>query len=167
MKRKVKVESILVLVLSIMCITLSILLMISINKNKKNNKECSVEEKNNISTKTEVVCGDDNDISRFMCARYHENGYIITLGKNVDDNEGFNAINELINNVGGIPAMYVSKIEINTILRNIYSIQEEKDFGIDSFIFIPDYNVDYKKLESAVKSNKKLDKIVKFKTSNK
>ena len=167
MKRRIKKENILILVLSLMVIVLAILLMISVSKNKKKENACSVEEKNKLENKTEIVCGDDNDIARFMCARFHEDGYIITFKETVDDNTGYGIMNELMSSVNGAPIMYVSKNEINNILRNIYSVPEEKDYGVDSFIYIVKNNSDYKKIESAVKSNNKLDKIIEYKTSNK
>lgn len=162
MKRKVNKDRILVLILSIMVMVLAILLIISVSKNKKNNNSCTVEEKNSLTNKTKIVCGDDNDISRFMCSRYHENGYIITFKEEVDDNKAFEIMNELMSKTSGMPIMLVNKMEINAILRNVYGLSEEKDFGIDSFLFVPDHGIDFKNLEKVVKENKSLDKIVKF-----
>ena len=162
MQRKLNKERILILVLSVMVMVLAILLMISISKNKKSDKSCTVEEKNSLTNKTKIVCGDDNDISRFMCSRYHENGYIITFKNEIDENEAHNIMNELMSKSSGMPVMYISKIEINAILRNIYGLQDEKDFDIDAFLFVPDHGIDSKNLEKVIKENKSLDKIIEF-----
>jgi hypothetical protein len=61
--------------------------------------------------------------------------------------------------------MFISKNEINALLRNIYGIQQEKDFGIDSFLYVPNHGLELDTLKKAVKDIKDLDKIIEFKVS--
>lgn len=166
MKRKVKTERIIILLLSLIVILQSVFLIIVLSAGKKNSA-CSSEEKNNLAKTTEITCGDDSDISRFMCIRFREPGYIVTYKDNLDDNKKHEVLNKLMNILGTLPAMYVDKTEINNVLRNTYGLQTEKDFGIDSFIFIPNYNstASEDKVKEAVKNIKELDKVITFKVS--
>ena len=102
-----------------------------------------------------------------MCVRYRESGYIITYKDNLEDNEKRSVLSRLMSSLSGAPAMYVDKMEINNTLRNTYGLQTEKDFGIDSFIYIPNYgNLDEERLKQNVKNIKELDKVITFKVSN-
>ena len=162
MKRRVKTERIIILLLSLIVIVLSIFLLILLHGTKKNT--CSVEEKNNINNKTEIVCGDDSDVARFMCNRFHENGYIITFKEGVAEDRGYESLNELLAKVGPASAMYVNKVEINSFLKNIYGLMDEKDFEIDSFIFVANHgDLSLDTLKSAVKSISSLDSVVTYK----
>lgn len=164
MKRRIKTERIIILLLSFIVILQSVFLIIVLCTSKKSST-CTDSKK--ITNASEVVCGDDSDIARFMCVRYRESGYIITYKDNLEDNEKRNVLSRLISSLSGAPAMYVDKMEINNTLRNTYGLQTEKDFGIDSFIYIPNYgNLDEERLKQNVKNIKELDKVITFKVSN-
>ena len=164
MKRRIKTERIIILLLSFIVILQSVFLIIVLCTSKKSST-CTDSKK--ITNVSEVVCGDDSDIARFMCVRYRESGYIITYKDNLEDNEKRNVLSRLMSSLSGAPAMYVDKMEINNTLRNTYGLQTEKDFGIDSFIYIPNYgNLDEERLKQNVKNIKELDKVITFKVSN-
>ena len=165
MKRRIKTERIIILLLSVIVILQSVFLIIVLCTSKKESI-CTSEKKNDLANMNEVVCGDDSDIARFMCVRYRESGYVITFKEKVDDNAKHNVLSRLMSSLSGTPAMYVDKMEINNFLRNAYGIQTEKDFGIDSFIYVPNYgNLEEERLKQTVKNIKELDKVITFKVS--
>ena len=163
MKRKVKTERIIILLLSAIIIVQTVFLLVVLCSNK-NSKTCS--SSNKLTNTDEVVCGDDSDIARFMCNRYHEEGYIITFKDNIEENVKRDIMNRLVSTLPGTPIIYVDKIDINNLLRNIYGLQTEKDFEIDSFLFVYKSNNDKSELEKQIKGIKELDKIISFKVEN-
>ena len=164
MKRRVKKESIVILILSILVITLAILLIVA--NHRKKDCSCDGTEKNKIENIKSITCGDDNDLSRFVCNRFHMNGYIITFKGTVEEGQMFDVMNNLISETKGMPIMIVNKNEINAVLRNMYGLQEEKDFGIDSFLFVDNQNVKYDDLAAAIKKIDELDHIIEVKVTD-
>ena len=157
MKKRVVKDRILVLILSFLVIVLSLFLIVMLANDKKK-KTC--DNKENIPNTNEIVCGDDSDLSRFVCSRFRQNGFIVTL-KETEDSKAHESLIKFMSSNNGMIAMLVDKREINSTLSNMYGLLEEKDFGINSFLFIPNNNVDEKKLNDYVSKNQDYDKVIK------
>ena len=158
MKRRVVKDRVLVLILSFLVIVLSIFLIIMIANDKKKDNTC--DSKNNSFNKNEIVCGDDSDISRFICSRFRQSGYIVTFKDSVNENQIHVLFNKFMSTNPGMMTMLIDKREINNSLSNMYGLVNIKDFGINSFIFVTGQDIDDDKLNSFIKNNKDYDKLI-------
>lgn len=148
-----KNKKIIICILIILIIAVSILLCLIICGNKK-----TAEEK-----LKKLTCGKDGDnLTLALCDRYEEKGYIVLYKENTDLNTKYVTVNTLLDKVPGLPVVFVDSGEIDDLLRTHFKTPE-KEYKHDDVLYFIDYgNIEFSKIEKAVKEIDCLGEIYKY-----
>ena len=146
-------KKIIISILIVLILAAAIVLLLIIPKGSKNSA-------NKLNSFT---CGKDTDnLTVALCDKFDEKGYIVYYKKNTDLNTKYIAVNTLLDKVPGLPIVFVDGGEIDDLLRTHYNTPE-KEYKHDDVLYIIDYgNIEFSKIEKAVKEIDSLGKIYKY-----